>query len=180
MPSVLSVTTPIGSHAPEFGGRYSRKERRQPRGKLGRRQDAAHQVGLGDARREEVLAGRLVVDRTVAIVEVKLANLGDDHRGQCRISSAGVVEDQPKGERGLRVLAFANGVREFRQPCLEPRDHRRFERLRAPTTTPPHQALSFRAVRRPAAAARPVRRGVRTTRVRCRSSRPPRRRCGPV
>src|SRR5688500_16598940 len=79
----------------------SRKEIRQPDGKLRRRQDAAHHISLGDTGREEVLARRLVAERTVAVVEMKLANLCGDHRRECGIISSRIVENQSESERGL-------------------------------------------------------------------------------
>src|SRR5688572_1896163 len=60
---------------------------------------------------------------------MKLAHLGDDHRGECRVCGARIVENQSERERGLRMLPVANGIRELRQPRLEARDHRRLEWL---------------------------------------------------
>src|SRR5262245_8189038 len=86
------------------GARDAWQKRLQPPRELVRRQDAAHHVGLGNAWRQKVLARGLIADRTPAIVEMKLANLVDHHRGQLRIVAAGVVKDQPERKGRLRML----------------------------------------------------------------------------
>src|SRR5205085_725967 len=102
---------------------------RQPRRIFRRRKYASHNIGFSDARRQKILTGRFVIERTVAILQIELANLARDQRCKRWIGSSRVVEDQAKCKSSLRVFTFANGIRELWKPRVELTDNCALQRL---------------------------------------------------
>src|SRR5574338_193469 len=75
----------IGDHAgrepvASAVGRNRRQEGRQPRAEFRLRKHAAHEIRFGEAWREKVLAGRFILQRAAAILEVEVARARDEQR----------------------------------------------------------------------------------------------------
>ncbi len=118
--SLGSVTT-AGSQ-PRAGaiGRKLRHEPAQPAGKILRREHTPHDVGLGQTRREEILAGRFVGERAVLVLLVVVASFAQEQVEEgAVVGRARIVDHQPHGKRGLAVLAGAHRIGKLRQPGLE-------------------------------------------------------------
>ncbi len=97
--------------------RDARQEAREPGRKFSARQHPAHEVRFRQAGRQEILARRLVIERAVLVGQVVAAAALVDERQHGSVPRHHrPVADQAEGERGLRVLADAYRVAQFRQP----------------------------------------------------------------
>ena len=86
----------------------------QPRRKGGGIQHTSHQVGLDQARRQEVRAGGLALSVGVAVVQIPLASLGETHVGQRGdVMGTRVVDGKGDSESAVRVHAVADRIRRF-------------------------------------------------------------------
>ncbi len=102
----------------------------QPARKGLRPQHATHEIGFRQARRVEILARRLVVQRTVSIGEIEAArSVGEDAAHLRIVRDARPIPHQTECCRGLIVLAHADGVAEFPGPVLQPRRRLALQRL---------------------------------------------------
>src|SRR6202790_3865742 len=124
----------IGHHGrsqPMWAGlrRNARQEARQPAAESRGPLHPAHEVRLGETGRQKILAGGLVVDRTIAVIEVEAARRLVKHAAHlCVTGDTRPVPDQPERECRLVVLADSNRIIKFGQPALKPRSSFRFER----------------------------------------------------
>ena len=162
--SVGSVTMPGASQPARAVAGQAGQEGLEPARELGGRQHAPHEVGLAEAGREEVLARGLVGERAVAVGAVEVAAARDDERLGLRVARRPrPVEHEAEGERGLRVLADADGPRQLRQPVAQARRRPRSRAAPGPPTTRAPRACPTRAAPRRAAAARRGRRAARSS-----------------
>ncbi len=89
----------------------------QPAAKFGRRKNTAHQVGLGQNGREEVLSRGFEAQVAVAVGQVETTGSRLDQGRQFLIPHhPGIVPDQAEGKGGLAVLPRADGVGQLGQP----------------------------------------------------------------
>src|SRR4030095_1407258 len=96
----------------------------EPVAELGRRQHPAHEVGLPQYRREEVVTRRLVADRGVPVAEVEVTGAGRDRRPELVTRPARPIERE--AERPLLAAPPRPGA--LRRPLAERAGRERLER----------------------------------------------------
>ena len=180
--SVGSVTTAGSSHPAEPSAGICGRNARSHSAIRGRREHAAHEVRLGDARREEILAVRLVVQRARPIVAVELRRLRRDEVDHRLVAGrARPVEHEAEGEGRLIVLADPDRARELRQPLREARGGGGLERAHHRGPLPRLRVLPLpqlgRELQQPRQAVGPLEAGAARVRP-CSAPRP--RRCSAV
>ena len=100
---------------------HGRQEAAEPLREAPLRQHPPHQVRLGEARREEVLAARLEREVPAAVVAVEGFGARDEQLLELAIADGSrPVEHQPHGERGLAVLSRPDRVAELGKPRDQP------------------------------------------------------------
>src|SRR5262249_37781864 len=106
-----------------------RQEAREPSPELVAREYPAQEVGLGEDRREEVVARGLVAHRSRDIAaEERARPLRRERREGIVARGPRPIEREPQGERGLMVTADAHRPGEALEPRPQPLRRERLER----------------------------------------------------
>ena len=104
----------------------------QPAGERRWRQDAPHEVRLGQAGRQEILARGFVAQGAVAIRGIEAVRGIREQRAHLHVAGNSCpVPDQTERKGGLIVLADADRIVQFRQPRFEAGGGLGFERAQS-------------------------------------------------
>ncbi len=83
------------------------------------RKHAPHYVGLAQTRGKKILSRRLVIKRTILVVQKKFPRRIDEKFDEGIVMLASrIVEHKPEPERGLIVFADPHRMFQLRQPSL--------------------------------------------------------------
>src|SRR4029077_9397670 len=130
-------------------GRYVRKTSRPPTGESAASERATHESSLRQTRRQEILSRGLVVERTVAVAQVKALRSTPEQCAHLIVpGSARPVPHEPERKSGLVVLTDADRVVKLRQPVLQPRRGLCLERLQGRRPVPRIRVVPAAQLRR--------------------------------
>jgi hypothetical protein len=98
----------------------SRKKCREPAAERRAVQDSAHEIGLRKTGREKILARRFVIQRAVAVLEIKPVRGIREHAAHLGVAGyCGPIPYQAERESRLIVFADADGIVQLRHPALQ-------------------------------------------------------------